>query len=136
MGTLVLAGRYEILEKMEALSTPVAKDAINEYHRRHNGIIDSVLENPRPLVQWLYENQGEMRFSSENRLFLVLIDKKDFSSAWKLKRNLDLLSPKIISYLDDFHNKDINSLKVTFSYRPHSARRFTALSDIIFITKE
>jgi len=50
------------------------------------------------LIKWLYENQGEMRFSSENRLFLVLIDTSDFSSSWKLKRNLDILAPAINSF--------------------------------------
>ena len=126
---------YEILEKIEALSTPDAKTALKEFHARHSHVIDSVLDNPRTLIQWLYENQGEMRFSSENRLFLVLIDKKDFASAWKLKRNLDLLSPKIKSYLDNFHKKDINALKMTFKY-PSKPGTFTAISDIIFVIKE
>jgi len=60
---------YEILEKIGTMITPDALDVIAEYHKRHNGIIDSVVQNPRAFVKWLYENQGEMRFSPENRFF-------------------------------------------------------------------
>jgi hypothetical protein len=97
-------------------------------------ILHEVQANPKILATWLYENQGEMRFGSENRLFLVLVDTEDFNNSWKLKRNLDLLKPTILKYLDNFKDKKIESLKVTFGYKG-KPQTFTALADIIFIVK-
>lgn len=97
-------------------------------------ILKEVQDNPKILAKWLYENQGEMRFGSENRLFLVLVDTEDFNNSWKLKRNLDLLKPAILTYLDNFHKKKIEELKITFSYKGKS-KEFTALTDVIFVTK-
>jgi hypothetical protein len=91
-------------------------------------------QSPKILATWLYENQGEMRFGSENRLFLVLVDTDDFNNSWKLKRNLDLLKPTIQSYLDNFGIKNLNDLKVSFGYKG-KAQTFTALTDIIFVIK-
>lgn len=86
------------------------------------------------LAKWLYENQGEMRFGSENRLFLVLVDTDDFNNSWKLKRNITLLKPTIVSYLDNFKYKETNDLRVDFEFKgkPH---RFSALADVIFVVK-
>ena len=97
-------------------------------------ILKEVQDNPKILATWLYENQGEMRFGSENRLFLVLVDTEDFNSSWKLKRNLDLLKPTILSYLEDFKNKKIADLKVKFKFNG-KPQTFTALTDIIFVVK-
>ena len=75
-----------------------------------------------------------MRFGSENRLFLVLVDSSDFENSWKLKRNFELLEPSIKKYLDNFHNKQIDDFKLSFNFKgkPNS---FNVLTDIIFITK-
>ena len=59
---------------------------------------------------------------------------EDFNSSWKLKRNLDLLNPTITQYLDDFKNKKMEDLKVTFAYKGKS-QIFTALADVIFVVK-
>ena len=75
-----------------------------------------------------------MRFGSENRLFLVLVDTDDFNGSWKLKRNLDLLKPTILSYLNDFKNKNITDLKVEFNFKG-KPQTFIALTDIIFVIK-
>jgi len=74
-----------------------------------------------------------MRFGSENRLFLVLVDTDDFNNSWKLKRNIDLLKPTIVSYLDNF-SKKTNDLQVYFEFKgkPHG---FSALADVIFVIK-
>jgi hypothetical protein len=97
-------------------------------------ILKEVQADPKILATWLYENQGEMRFGSENRLFLVLVDTEDFNSSWKLKRNLDLLKPAIITYLDNFGSKKIDDLKVSFNFKG-KPQSFTALTDIIFVVK-
>jgi len=75
-----------------------------------------------------------MRFGSENRLFLVLIDTRDFSNSWKLKRNLDILAPAINSFLADFRSKTISALTIDFRY-PGKPQTFSPLSDVIFVVK-
>jgi hypothetical protein len=97
-------------------------------------ILNEAIAHPPVLATWLYENQGEMRFGSENRLFLVLVDTDDFSNSWKLKRNIDLLKPSIISYLDGFQLKKIEDLKIKFQYKGRS-QTYTSLTDIIFVVK-
>lgn len=75
-----------------------------------------------------------MQFGAENRLFLVLIDRKDFSASWKLKRNLDLLKPTIYNYLDNFENKSLNDMEIDFSYQGKS-KIYKAYADVIFVIK-
>lgn len=97
-------------------------------------ILKEVQDNPKTLATWLYENQGEMRFGSENRLFLVLVDTDNFTNSWKLKRNIDLLKPTILTYLDNFKTKNIEDLKIEFEFKGKT-KTFTALTDIIFVVK-
>ena len=97
-------------------------------------ILNQVIQNPRELIQNLYEQQGELRFDASNRLFLILVDTEDFDNSWKLKRNLDLLKPNIKKYLDNFTEKNVKELKITFNYKGKD-QTFTALSDAIFILK-
>jgi hypothetical protein len=66
--------------------------------------------------------------------FLVLIDTDDFSNSWKLKRNIELLTPTIDSFLDTFSKKDIRDLEIVFNY-PGKVETFHSLAEIIFIIK-
>ncbi|MFN4146899.1 MAG: hypothetical protein ACK4GN_13825 [Runella sp.] len=125
---------YEIVEKMKDRNDAFCNDVLNTLKKEKLEILNEVQANPKVLATWLYENQGEMRFGSENRLFLVLVDTDDFNSSWKLKRNLDLLKPTIISYLDNFGTKKIDDLKVSFNFKG-KPQTFTALTDIIFVVK-
>ena len=109
-------------------------DVLSTLKNQNLSILKEAQENPKILVKWLYENQGEMRFGSENRLFLVLADTENFKDSWKLKRNLDLLKPTILSYLDNFCNKKMAELKVEFGYKG-KAQTFTAFTDVIFVVK-
>ena len=109
-------------------------DVLAELKNQKLNILEEAQQNPKTLATWLYENQGEMRFGSENRLFLVLVDTDDFNNSWKLKRNLDLLKPTIQNYLDNFGAKNVQDLQVSFGYKGKS-QTFTALTDIIFIRK-
>jgi hypothetical protein len=83
-------------------------------------ILKEVQDNPEILAIWLYENQGEMRFGSENRLFLVLVGTDDFNNSWKLKRNLDLLRPIILHYLDSFKDKNRRFENIIWLQRENS----------------
>ncbi|MDR2117209.1 MAG: hypothetical protein LBP87_12595 [Planctomycetaceae bacterium] len=125
---------HEITEKMKDRNDTSCRQVLKILRRENLEILKETQKHPLILARWLYENQGEMRFGSENRLFLVLVDSNDFSNSWKLKRNIDLLKPIIVSYLDNFKNKNIKDMSISFEFRgkPHF---FTALTDIIFIVK-
>jgi len=125
---------YEIIEKMKDKGTEECKNVIETLKNEKVQILNEAQQNPHILAKWLYENQGEMRFGSENRLFLVLVDTEDFTGSWKLKRNMDLLEPVIKDYLDNFAKKNISDLKIVFKYKGKS-QIFTALTDVIFVVK-
>jgi len=125
---------YEIVEKMKDKNDEFCNNVLTKLKNEKLQILKEVQDDPKILATWLYENQGEMRFGSENRLFLVLVDTDDFGNSWKLKRNLDLLKPTIMNYLDNFKNKKIDDLKVSFGYKG-KPQTFTALTDIIFVVK-
>lgn len=125
---------YEISEKLKDNGSESAKTVLTTLKNETMGILKEVQDDPKKLARWLYENQGEMRFGSENRLFLVLVDTNDFSGSWKLKRNLDLLKPAIQSYLDDFSTKKLSDLKVNFTYKGKT-QNFSALTDVLFVVK-
>ncbi len=125
---------YEIIEKMKDRSDKGCQKVINNLQKERMDILSEVQKNPHQLAVWLYENQGEMRFGSENRLFLVLVDTDDFNSSWKLKRNMGLLKPVINDYLDNFKNKQISDLKITFKFKG-KPQIFSALTDVVFVVK-
>lgn len=125
---------YEIVEKMKDRDDDFCRQSLHNIKDFRLEILNQVIQNPRELIQNLYEQQGELRFDASNRLFLILVDTEDFDNSWKLKRNLDLLKPNIKNYLDEFTKKNIEELKVTFNYKGKD-QTFTALSDAIFILK-
>ncbi|AVH74209.1 hypothetical protein [Nostoc sp. 'Lobaria pulmonaria (5183) cyanobiont'] len=125
---------YEITEKLRDRNDNASESVLNQLKSENMAIVNEAQQNPKNLAKWLYENQGEMRFGSENRLFIVLIDTNDFSSSWKLKRNLDLLTPTINTFLEAFSSKEISDLKMDFNYSGKS-QTFSALTDVIFVVK-
>ncbi len=125
---------YEIAEKMKDRNDDFCTNVLTTLKNEKLEILKDAQENPKILAKWLYENQGEMRFGAENRLFLVLVDTEDFNNSWKLKRNLDLLKPMIMNYLDSFTNKKVDDLLMFFSYEG-KPQKFTVLTDIIFVIK-
>lgn len=126
---------HEIFEKFKDRNDEVCKAALSQLKQEKIDILNEAIESPKVLATWLYENQGEMRFGSENRLFLVLVDIDDFQNSWKLKRNLDLLKPAILSYLSKFKKKKIEDLKIIFSFKG-KPEPFTTLTDVIFVVKQ
>lgn len=93
-------------------------------------IIDKACKHPEELMKWLYENQSARLFGAENRLFLVLVDTKDMKQSWKMKRAFTLIEPTVKNYLDSFNAHSLKEIKFTFNQK-----KYTSLSDIIFITK-
>jgi hypothetical protein len=127
---------YEIIERMKDRGDKLCLDVIETLRKDNLAIVNEAQNNTKLLSKWLYENQGEMRFGSENRLFLVLIDTDtpNFSNSWKLKRNIELLTPVIHNFLDKFTESNIEDLKIVFNYagKPET---FHSLAEIIFVIK-
>lgn len=81
-------------------------------------------------MKWLYENQGEMRFGAENRLYLILVDLADIAQSWKMKRAFSIIEPKVSKYLNDFSSNSLKTIQFDFK-----KKTYTALSDVLFIVK-
>jgi hypothetical protein len=127
---------YEIIEKMKDKNTKESLSVIEMLKNQNMSIVNETKANTKTLSKWLYENQGEMRFGSENRIFLVLIDTDttNFSNSWKLKRNIELLIPSINKFLNEFDKRNIKDLEIEFNY-PGKTKTFHSLAEIIFIVK-
>jgi len=123
---------YEITEKLRDKNTRRSQSILCLLQEQRHQILNEAKKSPKELAIWLYENQGEMRFSSENRLFLILVDSANFEQSWKLKRNIDYLKPVINNYLDHFNKTNMNRLELTFQYK---AKNYSVLSDVIFVEK-
>ncbi len=116
---------YTLSEKLKEIGRT---DITNELKSIRKGIISEAQKNVANLITWLYTNQGEMRFGSENRLFIILVDTTEMSNSWKMKRAFSVIEPRIETYLNEF---DENSLKeINFTFKQHCYR---ALADVIFI---
>lgn len=106
------------------------KDIVDELHAVGSKIIRDAQDNPRELMRWLYENQGEMRFGAENRIYLILADLDDYNQSWKMKRAFALIEPIIDKYLSSFTSSSLK--KIEFQYGKNN---FCALADAIFVVK-
>jgi hypothetical protein len=78
----------------------------------------------------MYENQGAQRFRSDNRLFVVLLNKENPAMSWELKRDFDLISAAI----DDFFNTETVSSEdeIVFIF---AKKTYTAPSKILSIAR-
>lgn len=92
--------------------------------------LEEVLRNPKDLIVWLYENQGEQRFGADNRFFVVLASKSNLEESWKLKRDFDF----VFSEIDKFFSSASVSTKdeIIFSFK---GKTYTTTSKILIITK-
>ena len=120
---------HEIIEKMKDRNTSACRDVLNEIHEQNLSILETARSFPNELSKWLYENQGEMRFGSENRIYLILVDSDNFKNSWALKRNVDLLRPVINQYLNNFSQEALTQNQIEFTYRTET---FSAIANTIF----
>ena len=123
----------ELLFRFKESVDPEIKRFWKKFNSTRKEIIHSTIKNPLSLIQWLYEQQGERRFDSANRLFLILIDEKNLEDSWKMKRNADLLKNKINTYLNKIDLKNTKKFKIVFDWK--DGRRYVALSDVLFIIR-
>jgi len=120
---------YEITQKLSDANIKES-DAILETRR---SILQESIENPKLLIQWLYENQGDRRFDASNRIFLIVVDRDNWGDSWKLKRNLNLLKPAINQWLDNFNPDLLQNFKIEFNFK---GKLYHCFADVIFAVKE
>ena len=108
-----------------------AWELISELQEYRETLLDDCIMNPEPIVQWLYENQGVRRFDAANRLFLVLVDKSDFFSSWKLKRARSLISERVTNYLTEVDQG--TGLQLDFLW---GGETYSTEADVIFVVKQ
>lgn len=95
----------------------------------HQTISDAIRE-PKNLIIWLYENQGEQRFGSENRLFVILYDENKPIESWKIKRDIYFVQSKINQFFES--EKITKNDEIVFQFNRNT---YNAISKILFITK-
>lgn len=124
--------RYEIVERMRDAKDSEAQSVLDAIAAGWNKTVKCIMTEKTALIRWLYENQGDMRFGAENRVFLVLIDMVNPDDSWKLKRNVDLISPLISNWVSRFKKRKADEFLVEFFYK---SRRYETYADIIFAVK-
>jgi hypothetical protein len=103
---------------------------------RHVGIRDTataiahVKSQPLALAQWLYENQGEARFSDSHRLFILLINERNLEQSWKLKAQFSRIKTVVSAYLND--TQRLHSLTWSFQGQRISGT-FTTYTDVLVV---
>lgn len=93
-----------------------------------NALVAEIEKAPTDLIRWLYENQGERRFDASNRLFLVLVDPRNFFDSWKLKRAKPLMEAKICAYLGGCGESP--GQRIEFDW---DGVRYSTVSDVIVV---
>ena len=124
----------ELLTRFDESMDTDIKQFWKKFCHTRRSIIKATIQNPKELICWLYEQQGERRFDSSNRLFLILVDENNLEESWKMKRNINLLKTNIKKYLDHFNLKDMKELKINFKWK--DGKQYSAFSDLIFINKK
>lgn len=89
----------DIIAALSESSILEVKEFYRTFTERRRQIIEETIQNPKPLLKWLYEKQGAQRFDASNRLFLIAIDRNKIEESWKLKRDHPLLKREINQYL-------------------------------------
>jgi hypothetical protein len=104
--------------------------------RDREQIVEEIKNNPQRLIKWLYENQGEPRFSDSHRLFIILADAESLDRSWKLKAHFPIIQGEIDSFLCSHNSKkDIPFIK--WEFKGNKIRgSWKTYSDLILITKK
>lgn len=96
------------------------------FPRQYNQSLQYAKENPRNLIEWLYNNQSqEQRKHLKNRLFIVLYSNRE--EHWRLKAEISWLQNLIQLYVQNFDPAKLHQ----FSFEKGNM----TLSDIIWGVK-
>lgn len=122
--------KYQIIGQLKILKDKTINKSIDKIYDETKEIIEETKINKKILIKWLYENQGEMRFGSENRLFLVLIDSNNIQNSWKIKRNFKLLKKEIGFYINNFDKNKLKKNKIKFEFK---GKTYYTIADMVFV---
>lgn len=114
----------------EKISAAGHDNILFDLRNKRKEIVNDVQNNKNDLMKWLYENQGEMRFGAENRLFVILVDSSDLSQSWKMKRAFEQIEPAVNSYLNAFTNESLT--RIDFNFK---GKGYSSLADVLFVVK-
>ena len=123
---------YQIRTLLQNRDVDLFKQAFAELEKIRDATIRYVKDDAKNLAKKLYENQGGSRFGSENRIYLILIDRNDMDNSWEMKRDFKRLKTEIDSYLNNFDINNLNNMKLTFEY---GGREHHPYADVIFVEK-
>jgi hypothetical protein len=118
----------DLWAKVSDHPSDACKQLVAELQDFRNVLVVEVERDPTDLIRWLYENQGERRFDASNRLFLVLVDQRNYFDSWKLKRAKPLMEAKIRAYLDGSGRNP--GRRIEFDWE---GERYSTVSDVIVV---
>jgi hypothetical protein len=119
----------DLWAKIEDHPDRSCQNLIQDLRAFRNSLIEAILLDPSRLIKWLYEEQGVRRFDASNRLFLVLVDQRNYFESWKLKRAKPLMEATIQSYLDGVGNNP--GREITFVWEDGNTYEVTA--DLVLV---
>jgi hypothetical protein len=117
-------------QQLEDHPSAEAKNLLKDLRGIRQDILVQVTKSPEILAKWLYENQGERRFDSSNRLFVVLVDSGRYFDSWKLKRAKPLIKESVNNYLNKKNVPAGFELDFNWESEVYSVR-----TDVIFVVK-
>lgn len=123
---------FQIRKLLENHNIALYNQAMEELDRIRDAKISYAKQHAKDLTIKLYENQGPLRFGSENRIYLILIDRNDMDNSWEMKRDFTRLKTEIDNYLDNFDVNNLNNMRLSFNF---GGRQFTTYADTIFVVK-
>jgi len=123
----------ELYTRISERNDDKSKKFMSDFSETRWNIVEATMKNKKDLIKWLYEEQGVARFDASNRLFLILIDKKNMDESWKMKRNIEILNSEVDTYLDGFNPKKIDDLEIEFGWQ--DGKTYNTHSDALFVIK-
>lgn len=118
----------DLWAKVSDHPNPACQSLIGELMAFRGSLIDRIEADPSQLLQWLYENQGVARFDASYRLFVILVDQRNYFDSWKLKRAKALMEAKIQDYLNGCG--DSPGRQVSFNWE---GTNYSTVADLLVI---
>lgn len=104
------------------------RDVVRGLDEFRSDLVTKIIEDPTQLIRWLYEEQGVRRFDASNRLFLILVDRRNYFDSWKLKRAKQLLITRIGEQLANGRQL---GREINFAF---NGQNYSVISDLLVVT--
>lgn len=90
--------------------------------------IDDAMNDPVSVCEYLYRLQGAQRFGAENRLFIIIYNRKNPTESWKIKRDYQLVKRLV----ENFFSQSLQLDPVHFSF---NSAQHLAHAKVMFIVE-